>query len=195
MDVLVKLLRVASVIDIPKLRKILQSLETSVQNLTDLNMEMNSYGTLLIRIIFDRIPNELQIIISRKFKNDVWDLRNLTEIVKQERLARERHYVIGKEMLCYHWTLIAHSFTRKGKIIKTKFSTWKLRYYDDKKHISSRCNVITNVETRKNLLKNQGRCFICLSKGYVSKICKANYSCMKCKNRHHVRISSAKDDK
>ena len=90
MDVLVKLLRVASVSDIPKLRKILQSLETSVQNLTDLNMEMNSYGTLLIRIIFDRIPNELQIIISRKFKNNVWDLRNLTEIVKQERLARER---------------------------------------------------------------------------------------------------------
>ena len=194
MDVLVKLLRVASVSDIPKLRKILKSLETSVQNLTDLNMEMNSYGTLLIRIIFDRIPNELQIIISRKFKNDVWDLRNLIEIVKQERLARKRYYVIGKRMLCYHWTLTAHSFTRKGKIIKTKFSTWKLRYCDDKKHIFSRCNVITNVETRKNL-KNQGRCFICLSKGYVSKICKANYSCMKCKNRHHVRISSAKDDK
>ena len=45
--------------DIPNLRKTLNSLETSVQNLTDLNVEMNSYGTLLISVTFDRIPNEL----------------------------------------------------------------------------------------------------------------------------------------
>ena len=72
MDVLVKLPRVASMSDIPNLQKILNSLETSVWNLTDLNVEMNSYGTLLINIIFHRIPYELRIIISRKFRNDVW---------------------------------------------------------------------------------------------------------------------------
>ena len=77
----------ASMSDTPNLRKILHSLEPSVRNLTDLklNVEMNHYGTLLICIIFDRIPNELRIIISRKFKNDVWDLRNLIDIFKQER--------------------------------------------------------------------------------------------------------------
>ena len=64
--------------------------------ISDLNVEMNSYGTLLIRIIFDRIPNELRIIISRKFKNDIWDLQNLTDIFKQELFARERYYAIGK---------------------------------------------------------------------------------------------------
>ena len=96
MDVLVKLPRVASMSDIPNLRKILNSLETSVRNLTDLNVEINSCGTLLISIIFGRIPNELRIIISRKFKNDVWDLRNLTDIFKQELFARERCYAIGK---------------------------------------------------------------------------------------------------
>ena len=56
---------------IPNLQKKLNSLETSVRNLTDLNVEMNSYGTLLINIIFDRVPNELEISIFRKFKNDV----------------------------------------------------------------------------------------------------------------------------
>ena len=45
--------------DIPNLEKVLNSLGRSVWNLTDLNVEMNSYGTLLISIIFDRIPNEL----------------------------------------------------------------------------------------------------------------------------------------
>ena len=52
MDVLVKLPRVASMSGIPNLQKILNSLETSVRNLTDLNVEMNSYGTLLISINF-----------------------------------------------------------------------------------------------------------------------------------------------
>ena len=56
---------------IPNLQKKLNSLETSVRSLTDLNVEMNSYGTLLINIIFDRVPNELEISIFRKFKNDV----------------------------------------------------------------------------------------------------------------------------
>ena len=56
---------------IPNLQKKLNSLETSVRNLTDLNVEMNSYGTLLINILFDRVPNELEISIFRKFKNDV----------------------------------------------------------------------------------------------------------------------------
>ena len=64
MDVLVKLPRVTSMSEIPNLQKILNSLETNVRNLTDLNVEMNPHGTLLISIIFDRIPNELRIITS-----------------------------------------------------------------------------------------------------------------------------------
>ena len=58
---------------------------------------MNSYGTFLISIIFDRIPNEARIIISRKFNINVWDLRNLTDIFKQELFARELCYTIGKD--------------------------------------------------------------------------------------------------
>ena len=96
MDVLVKQPRVASMSDIPNIRNILNSPETSVQNLTDLNVELNSYRTLLISIIFDRTPNELRITISRKLKNDVWDSRNLIGIFKQKLFARERCYAIGK---------------------------------------------------------------------------------------------------
>ena len=54
--------------------------EISVQNPTDLN---------------DRIPNGLWIVISRKFKNDVWDLWNLIDISNQV-FAREKYYAIRK---------------------------------------------------------------------------------------------------
>ena len=154
MDVLVKLPRVTSMNDIHTLRKTLNSLETSVRNLTDLNVEMNSYGTLLISIIFDRIPNELQIIISRKFKNHVWDLQTLIDIFKQELFAGERCYAIQKDsdndppkdpFFTGH-SLLTHS-QEKGKQRKTFKSNSRFEncvYCDDKKHISSRCNIITN---------------------------------------------------
>ena len=71
MDVLVKLPRATSFKDIETLRKIYNSLETSVRNLTELNVDINSYGTLLISLILERIPSELKVIISRRFKDDV----------------------------------------------------------------------------------------------------------------------------
>ena len=88
-DVLVKLARADNMRVIDKLRKICNSLETSVRNLAELGVEITSYGTLLISIIFDRIPTELKLLISRKFKN-VFDLDILIEIFKEELFARER---------------------------------------------------------------------------------------------------------
>ena len=62
MDILVKLPKADNMNDIDKLRKICNSLETSVRNLADLGVEITSYGTLLISIIFDRIPTELNFL-------------------------------------------------------------------------------------------------------------------------------------
>ena len=53
-------------------------------------MDINSYGTLLISLILERIPSELKVIISRRFKDDVWDLLSLIEIFKEELFARGR---------------------------------------------------------------------------------------------------------
>ena len=90
MDVLVKLPRADNMKDTDKLRKIYNSSETSVRNLAELGVEITSYGTLLISIIFDRIPTELKLLISRKFKNNVFDLDILIEIFKEELFAHER---------------------------------------------------------------------------------------------------------
>ena len=90
MDVLVKLLKVVNMKDIDQLRKIYSPLETSVRNLADLGVVITFYGSLLISIIFDRIPTELKLLISRKFTNNVFDLDILTEIFKEELFARER---------------------------------------------------------------------------------------------------------
>ena len=90
MDVLVKLPKTDNMKDIDKLRKIYNSLEMRARNLANLGVEIPFYGTLLIIIIFYGIPTELKLLISRKFKNNVFDLDILIEILKEELFARER---------------------------------------------------------------------------------------------------------
>ena len=68
MDVLVKLPKAGNMKDIETLRKMYNSLEKSVRNLANLGRKITSCGTLLISIIFDRIPIELKLLTSRKFK-------------------------------------------------------------------------------------------------------------------------------
>ena len=75
--------------DTEKLKKIYNSLETSVRNLADLGVELTSYGTLLISIVFDCIPTEPKLFIWRKFKNNHFDLDILIEIFKEDLSARE----------------------------------------------------------------------------------------------------------
>ena len=61
-----------------------------MRNLAHLGVEITSYRTLLISIIFDRIFTELKLLISRRFKNNVFDLDILIEIFKEELFASKR---------------------------------------------------------------------------------------------------------
>ena len=90
MDVLVKIPKVENIADVKKLRVVYDSLETSIRNLSDLGVERETYGSLLINIIFERIPSELRVIISRTFKDDKWSLDGLMKCFKDELYARER---------------------------------------------------------------------------------------------------------
>ena len=89
LDVLATLPKVQDINDVISLRKFFDTLETSVRNLTDLGKETESYGSLLISIIFDRIPEELQMIISRHFKGTDWDLHSVISLFLGTNYERE----------------------------------------------------------------------------------------------------------
>ena len=54
--------------------------------------------------------------------------------------------------------------------------------------MSKDCNILTHIPTRKNLLKRQGRCFICLRKNHLARNCEPQSKCFKCNKRHDVSI-------
>ena len=73
-------------------------METSRRNLSNLGVETATYGSLLINIIFERIPAELRVIISHlSVKNDRWDLDELMKTFKDELYARESCDAVYKQ--------------------------------------------------------------------------------------------------
>ena len=66
--------------DIDKLRKIYNCLETSVRNLANLGVEITSYGTLLISIIFDVLRDFVPFVQFKKREKHPWRSVNFSKI-------------------------------------------------------------------------------------------------------------------
>ena len=58
----------------------------------------------------------------------------------------------------------------------------------DAEHFSASCEKIKDPQARKNILKRQGCCFLCLRKGHRINQCTSNRRCRKCPGKHHQSI-------
>ena len=47
---------------------------------------------------------------------------------------------------------------------------------------------MTNIQKRKEILRNSGCCFICIRKNHLSRNCRSRSRCSKCQGRHHSSI-------
>ena len=56
-------------------------------------------------------------------------------------------------------------------------------YCQSKNHISTRCVNVKNVETRKNILRSSGRCYLYLNKGHRIQHFRVKYACAKCSSK------------
>ena len=72
------------------LRLFYDQVETSARNLKTLGVEINTYGSLLIPLLTEKLPDDLRLRITRKFDNDVWGLSEISNLVKNELEAKER---------------------------------------------------------------------------------------------------------
>ena len=57
-------------------------------------------------------------------------------------------------------------------------------------HRPTDCTTVTQVDSRKQLLRKAGRCFSCLRKGRLSRNCRTTSRCQTCHGKHHTSICS-----
>ena len=81
---------VASVSDIKGLRRLCDKIEGQVRCLEAMGLDPCGYGPLLIPVILTKIPEEIKLIISRKFGKGIWDAKAILEILNTELHVRER---------------------------------------------------------------------------------------------------------
>ena len=93
MDALLKLNAVVDINDLYRIRGLYDKIEIHVRSLE--NLGTSSYGSLLIPVIVNKLPKELQFVISRKLEKGKWDVEQFMKEFKTELEARERCCMIN----------------------------------------------------------------------------------------------------
>ena len=58
-------------------------------------METSCYGSLLVPLVNEKLPNELRVNIAKSFANDIWDIDIMINFLKKEVEAKERSFAVG----------------------------------------------------------------------------------------------------
>ena len=95
---LLKLENITDVKDVSRLRKLFDTIDIQVQSLKNVGYEPERYGHLLIPIITSKIPDDLNLIISKRFDSaDTWDKEIILNALKTEITAREKTTLVSKQ--------------------------------------------------------------------------------------------------
>ena len=186
MQKLLNLKTVEDVKDTCLFRRLFDIIEIQIRSLKNLGYESDRYGPLLIPIITSKLPQELNLFISRQFAcSEGWEIDQVLKILKTEITAREKTSVVSKENETHDNNLnpiSGASLTNPSSFMKCLFC--------DKKHKSEKCRIVTEIQARKNILKKKKLCFVCLKPHHAAKDCKSKISWYNCKKRHHAAVCS-----
>ena len=179
--------------NIKSLCNLYNHVESCIRNLRSLKLESKEYGSPLIPILSERRPDDLSIIISRKFGSSIWTLDKVLEYFHEELRAQEN---------CFYNQSLSWNQGLDGKTKPPAFTTSILYtgsgkvccvYCNKEGHSPSKCRSITNVTSRKDILLKDRRCFLCLQDGHSARECSSKYVCNKCKKgKHHISICNGK---
>ncbi len=183
MDVLIHVDAVSSPNNVKGLRSLYDLVESNVRSLRSLGVESASYGSLLASVLVAKIPQELQLIVSRKMGSDDWNLDALMVLLGEELQARERTAAVSVPSVKKNSKEPA-----TAAALLTGGSNRITCSYCQQDHTSNSCGVVTQPHARKQVLQKAGRCFVCLRRGHISRECNSHRKCAKCGGRHHISI-------
>ena len=187
-DALMKINALHKITDVSEVRRFYDTVEIHCRGLQSLGVDPKTYGTVLMNLLLQKLPEEIQLIISRKLSelhgDEDWELPKLLEILKIEIEAREKcsagKTVPKRSGMSGHATAAALTAANTGKTNCTFYKG---------NHNTVECHVVTDVQERKKILRNTGRCFLCLRKaGHLERDCDACIKCFHCRGHHHVAL-------
>ena len=177
-----------------QLRAIYDKVCVNVRGLEALGVSAEQYGSFLIPVIMAKLPVEVRLQVARITTNDVWKIDELIGIIKGEVEAREISDAVRVNERKYtdmtHKSGISSSGTASSLTVTSREQGPGRRkcVFCGDDHYSSSCEKIKDVSVRRDLIRKDGRCFICLAKGHRAAQCRSPKRCRKCNNRHHQSL-------
>jgi hypothetical protein len=188
MDALLSVEVVTSDNNLKALRRLYDVVESQVRGLKSLGVASETYGTLLSSILLSKIPKEIRLIISRKVGGGDWKLDMLLEMLQEEVQARERAASNDSQ---------TKNLEKHRKFPHTTSTLWTgsegstpICCYCRQSHLSHACKAVKSVEEKKRILREAGRCYLCLRRGHIFRQCSSKGRCPHCHGRHHGSICS-----
>lgn len=172
-----------------QLRYLYDKLNVNIRGLEALGVKASQYGSLLIPIIMAKLPPEIRVHVARNTTEDVWDIESILNVIQNEIEARE----IGEKIKA----MSSNTEPKRPQLPKIPTtgsflvdSTPPLPtptcVYCSEMHFSASRPKITDMCSRKAILKRDKRCFTCLRKKHNSEQC--DKSCRKCNRKNHQSI-------
>ena len=188
MEILMNVEAINSSRDLRALRQLHDFVESHVRSLGALGADPTTYGNLLSSVLLNKLPSELQLIISRKLADDECDLTSLLKIMGEEVEARERIHSKESKPVAPPTRRLAEQHYSTATTLVSGTNPMPACCFCQQQHPSSMCTVVVEVEARKQILKKSGWCFRCLKKGHLSHECRSSVKCFNCHGHHHRSI-------
>ncbi|XP_071135358.1 uncharacterized protein [Mytilus edulis] len=176
------------------LRHFYDQMETYVRGLESLGQSQDSYGTLLVPIILNKLPGEIKKNLAREHGTENWLLRDLRKSICNEINIIDA----GQDTETYNNLPSASSFFTGTKWIKppnqtldTRHTHQNLQYkpcvFCHDLHAPAHCTNVSDLETRMDIVKREQLCFNCLGTHRIHE-CYSNQFCRICNKRHHTSL-------
>ncbi len=180
--------------DVKGLRKLIDEIDTNIRSLKTLGYDLTQFGPFLNPMIMNKLPDEIRLTVTKLMQGEDWDLKTILENIRAELQAREQCANLKAKVI--NNLPASRPFNRQQHTTaalmsdSNKITCSFCRNF----HLSAKCTVVTDPNQRKGILKKQGRCFVCLKRGHISKECPSRIFCFKCKQRHHTSICDSRQE-
>ena len=148
--------------DVVNLRQLYNDVENCVRNLKCLDVETSTYGCLLIPIFKARLPDDLILLIPRKFEGNVWTLERLLKFISDELIAKETCGSIFNSKTKSH----SNDTSKRGQYTANSLLSENREFRKDKNrcvycnsdsHSPSQCGKVSKVKSRIEILRKNSR--------------------------------------
>ncbi|XP_062574758.1 uncharacterized protein LOC134236601 [Saccostrea cucullata] len=180
--------------NLTSLRHFYDQVETYVRGLESYGQAQDTYGSLLVHVILNKLPTEIRKNLAREHGSTDWLLRDLRNSLYRKLYILEAGAGIDATEPSATATFYTHSKS-SHKQLQRNFSPRKPHVccaFCKETHRSNDCTKYKNCADRMRIVKQDKLCFNCLGRHRVTD-CQSRSNCKICKKRHHTSLCSNRE--